>query len=329
MKRSTFTILTGAALLAPRAVRAQASAPMRFGTIATESFALLFYAQEAGFFKKHGVEAQMTYFRGGGAALTALVGGSVDLACVNWGAISNAHMRGIPVQAIAAGGLYTSASPTTILAVGKDSTIRTGADLNGKTVGLSTLEDLQQAAVMKWVDQNGGTSSTMKFVELAIPQIPPALNAGRLDAGIVLEPILTAQASQIRVLAKCYDVDRAEAHDLRRGRPRRLPHQERGLDPVGGRRTARDGELGQRESRGGRQDTRTGFEDTADDDFGDAPVALQRPARSGDHPAGHRRFGGLPLHLAHVSGARDVLAGSSRLTSLAVSRFTLQGAGFR
>ena len=204
MRRTRF-LAAAAALLAPRVAGAQTLTPVRVGTVPTESFGLPFFAQEGGFFKKHGIDAQLTYFRGGGAVLTGLVGGSLDVACVNWGATANAHMHAVPVQVIAAGGIYTSEAPTTILAVGKDSTIRTAADLNGKTVGLSTLADLQQAAVMKWVDENGGNSASVKFVELSIPQIPPALNANRLDAGIVLEPILTAQAGQIRILAPVYD----------------------------------------------------------------------------------------------------------------------------
>lgn len=207
MNRATFTALTAAMLAVPALpVRAQSVTTFRMGTAAVESYGLSIYAHEAGFFKKQGLEAQMTYFPGGGAVLAALVGGSLDYACVNWGAISNAHVKGIPVMAIAPGGLYTSDSPTTILAVGKNNTtIRTAKDLNGKTVAVSTMKDLQQSAIMKWTDLNGGDSSTLKFIELPIPEVPPALNSNRIDAGIVLEPVLTNVKGDIRVLSKAYD----------------------------------------------------------------------------------------------------------------------------
>lgn len=206
MNRATFTALTVAAAAVPISARAQSLTTIRFGTTAVESYALAIYTQEAGFFKKQGLDAQITPFAGGGAVLTALVGGSLDYACVNWGAIGNAHAKGIPISVIAAGGLYSTDSPTTILAVGKsNTTYHTGKDLNGKTIGVSTIKDLQQASVMAWVDATGGDSSTLKFVEMPIPEIPAALDTGRLDAGIVLEPILTADKSQLRVLAKCYD----------------------------------------------------------------------------------------------------------------------------
>lgn len=207
MKRATFTALTATAVVMPRfPAGAQALTTIRFGTTAVESYALGIYTQEAGFFKKHGIDAQITAFNGGGAVLTALIGGSLDFACANWGALSNAHAKSIPVSVISAGGIYNSDSPTTILAVAKaNTTTRTGKDLNGKTAGVSTLKDLQQASIMKWVDSTGGDSSTMKFLELPIPEMSQALNSGRIDAGIVLEPILTSVKPDIRVLAKCYD----------------------------------------------------------------------------------------------------------------------------
>jgi NitT/TauT family transport system substrate-binding protein len=207
VNRASFAALAAAALAAPAfPALAQTTATFRMGTAAVESYALCIYAHEAGFFKKQGLEAQMTYFPGGGAVLAALVGGSLDYAAVNWGATSNAHVKGIPVMAIAPGGLYTSESPTTILAVAKNNTtIRTAKDLNGKTIAVSTMKDLQQSAIMRWVDTNGGDASTLKFIELPIPEVPPALNANRVDAGIVLEPVLTSVKGDIRVLSKAYD----------------------------------------------------------------------------------------------------------------------------
>jgi NitT/TauT family transport system substrate-binding protein len=206
MNRATFTAaLAAGAAFAPIAARAQSLATIRFGTTAVESYALAIYAQEAGFFKTQGLDAEITAFNGGGAVMTALVGGSLDYGCANWGAISNAHVKSIPVSVISAGGIYSTDSPTTILAGAKNSTYKTGKDLNGKTVAVSTLKDLQQASVMKWVDVTGGDSSTLKFLEIPIPEIPPALNSNRIDAGIVLEPILTATKNDIRIIGKCYD----------------------------------------------------------------------------------------------------------------------------
>jgi NitT/TauT family transport system substrate-binding protein len=208
MKRTTFTMLAGAfagAASLPRAARAQNLTTIRFGTAAVESYALALYAAERGSFRNAGLDVQITTMTGGGAVMAAVAGGALDLACANLGAQANAHIRGIPIAMIAPGGLYTSASPTTVLAVAKNSPLHDGKALNGKTVAVSTLKDLQQASVMKWTDANGGDSSTLRFLEMAVPEMAPALVAGRIDAATLLEPSLTYAKNDVRVLGKCYD----------------------------------------------------------------------------------------------------------------------------
>jgi NitT/TauT family transport system substrate-binding protein len=105
----------------------------------------------------------------------------------------------------AAGGNYSTNSPTTVLAVAKNAPFKIAKDLNGKTIGVSTLRDLQQASVMKWVDVNGGDSSTLKFIEIPVPEMAPALSAGRIDGACELEPSLTYSKNDIRIFGKCYD----------------------------------------------------------------------------------------------------------------------------
>jgi NitT/TauT family transport system substrate-binding protein len=207
MKRSTFTKLAGAAGAAAfaRPALGQSLTTIRIGTAPVESYALAVYATEHGFFKANGLDAQITILNGGGAVMSAIAGGALDLACANIGAQASAHVRGLPFSMVSPGGLYSSSSPTTVLAVAKASPLKVAKDLNGKTVGVSSLKDLQQASVMKWVDTNGGDSSTLKFIEIPVPEMAPALTANRLDAATLLEPSLTYAKNDIRVFGKCYD----------------------------------------------------------------------------------------------------------------------------
>jgi NitT/TauT family transport system substrate-binding protein len=206
MKRAAFTALLAAAATAPRAASAQAAPTViRLGTAPVESYALVYYGVERGFFKAANLDVQIQTFSGGGGVMQAAGGGALDMGCANVGAQANAHVKGLPFSMIAPGGLYSSKSPTTVLAIAKNSPFKTGKDLNGKTVGVSTLKDLQQVSVMKWVDANGGDSSTLKFLEIPVPSMPPALNAGRIDASCLLEPSLTFAKNDVKILGKCYD----------------------------------------------------------------------------------------------------------------------------
>ena len=49
---------------------------------------------------------------GSGEEIAHVIGGSLDYACANWGALSNAHVKSIPISVISAGGIYSSDSPT-------------------------------------------------------------------------------------------------------------------------------------------------------------------------------------------------------------------------
>jgi NitT/TauT family transport system substrate-binding protein len=208
VKRSAFTLLAGAAAGAAafaRPAAGQGLTTIRFGTAPVESYALAVYASARGAFKAAGLDVQITTLNGGGAVMSAIAGGALDLACANVAAQANAHVRGVPLSMICPGGMYSSTAATTVLAVAKNSPLKTAKDLNGKVVGLSTLKDLQQASVMKWMDSNGGDSSTLRFLEIPVPEMAPAIVAGRIDAATILEPSLTYAKDDTRVLGKCYD----------------------------------------------------------------------------------------------------------------------------
>ena len=208
MKRAMFTSLVAGAAVVPRLAAAQgAPTVIRLGTAPVESYALAIYGVDRGFFKAVNLDVQIQQFPGGGAVMTAAAGGALDMGCANVGAQANAHIRNIPLSMIAGGGNYSSDSPTTVLAVAKNSPLKTAKDLNGKTIGCSTLKDLQQVSVMKWVDSNGGDSSTLKFLEIPVPEMAPALvaTAESTAAPANLEPSLTFAKNDIRIFGKCYD----------------------------------------------------------------------------------------------------------------------------
>jgi len=207
MNRARFVATTVLATAAPRIGLAQGLASVRLGTIANESSGLAIYAREQGFFARNGIDVQLEYIGGASPGITAaLVGGAIDVGCISMGAGSNAHLRGIPLRLIAAGGIITIESPTTLLCVPKGSPIQSARDLNGKTVSTAGLHEVQHVAEAKWIDQNGGDSRTVKWLEISGADVPVALMAGRIDASPIGEPILTNTAGELRPIGNPYDV---------------------------------------------------------------------------------------------------------------------------
>ena len=206
MKRSFALLLTGAAAFAGTLpARAQTAPKIRVGVGAVESYSQGSYAQEMGFYRQAGLDADVQTLVNGGAITAAVIGGSLDLGTTNGGSMANAYVRGLPIYCVAPSGLYTSASPTTQLIVAKDGPIQSAKDLNGKRIAVTTLRDLQQAAIMKWIDDNGGDSRSCSFVEIPNAELVASIVAKRIDASALLEPQLTEQKDRVRVLSSPYD----------------------------------------------------------------------------------------------------------------------------
>jgi NitT/TauT family transport system substrate-binding protein len=108
---------------------------------------------------------------------------------------------------VAGGGLYDSKNPNFGLVVKTDSAIKTAADLNGKNVAVSALNDLYAIGTRSWMDKNGGDSSTIKQLELPISAVADAIAAGRVDAGGLIDPELASAVEDGKVRWLAHDFD--------------------------------------------------------------------------------------------------------------------------
>jgi NitT/TauT family transport system substrate-binding protein len=193
MKRLQSLITTGSFLIAgalPAA--AQTSLTVRVMCTPTDSYGEAYYAQDMGFFTEHNVNVEFVGSSGGAIAINALAGNSADVGVANPLSTAQAYTKGIPISILAGGGLYTTASPATLLLVPKSSTLRTAKDLEGKTIGLPGLGDQLQAATIVWLQKNGADPAKVRFIEVNPgPLIRAALMRDRVDAATAPEPTLT------------------------------------------------------------------------------------------------------------------------------------------
>jgi ABC-type nitrate/sulfonate/bicarbonate transport system substrate-binding protein len=73
--------------------------------VAIDLYAGAYYAQDQGFFKAAGLDVDVTTLANGGAAATALAGGSADIAVTNLIQTATAVAHGVPLTVIAGAGL--------------------------------------------------------------------------------------------------------------------------------------------------------------------------------------------------------------------------------
>jgi NitT/TauT family transport system substrate-binding protein len=167
-----------------------------------DNSAEVYYAQEMGFFKDAGLDVHVTPMTNSSAIIAALAGGGGDIGNSVVGSVADARGKGIPVLFLAPAGMSDISSPTAALIVAKDSPIKTAADLKGKTIAVSGLNDLTYFATRAWIDKNGGNSAAVKFLELPFPSEAAAVTTHRVDAAYMVEPFYAMAESDVRLLGR-------------------------------------------------------------------------------------------------------------------------------
>jgi NitT/TauT family transport system substrate-binding protein len=205
VRRSIFLGSAAAAAVAARSASASAaSETLRVGVLQGDSSAEPLYAQALGIFDRHGLGARIESFPGGAAVIAAVLGGALDVGFSNVVSLANAVARGLPIVALAPASLFTSSVPDVRLCKARGSALRTGSDLNGKTIAVTSLGGLLSVGASAWIDKNGGDAKTVKFVELVFSEMGAALKQKRIDAAMISEPLLTEAAADIEPLGDAF-----------------------------------------------------------------------------------------------------------------------------
>jgi len=207
LSRSRMLAGTGAALaLWPTILRAQTLATVRLAGVATDDLTPVFYAIKNGLYQKAGLDVQVVPTSTGTAATEAVVSGAYELGKGSLIASLVAHLKGLPLTIVGNGAIWDPKSPFSLMVVASDSTVKTGADLNGKTLSTAALNDLNELAMRAWIDKTGGDSKTIKWIELPNSAAGAALADHRVEATSLNEPQLSAAigTGKVRSLAPCY-----------------------------------------------------------------------------------------------------------------------------
>jgi NitT/TauT family transport system substrate-binding protein len=190
-----------------RAVEAQDLIPIRIASAPADDVTPGLYAIHADLFKNEGLSVQFDAMANGAAVAAAVVGGSLQFGQSGVLTPIAAYLRGIPFKFVAPTGVYVSDAPYALMLVKKDSPIRSARDLNGKTIAAPSVKDLNAVAQLLWIDRNGGDSKSVRQIELTYAAMLPALDEGRVDAAMLLQPALQAalESGRTRVLAAPHD----------------------------------------------------------------------------------------------------------------------------
>jgi NitT/TauT family transport system substrate-binding protein len=202
MKASRAQFVSAAAALAaaPAMATAQAGPVLRIASTASDAYAGALYAHDAGFFDRAGLNTDVQVLASGAAITSAVAAKAVDIGITNALPLVAAVQRGVPFRYFCSGGLVNLDEFG--MCVKPDSPIKDWKDLAGKTVAVSSLNDVAVIAMRALVDQQGADSSTVRLVEMPFSEMAGAISRGVVAAGPIAEPALSAAKKQgtVRVL---------------------------------------------------------------------------------------------------------------------------------
>jgi NitT/TauT family transport system substrate-binding protein len=182
------------------------SRQVKVGIIPIVDVAPIYLGERQGFFSSRGMELTLESGQGGAAIVPGVVSGQFQFGFSNVTSLLIAQERGLPLKVVSNGVASTGKDKADYSGVVvRDDSIRTAADLAGRQVAVNTLKNIGDSTIRASVRKAGGDPSSLEFVELAFPDMPAALEAGRVDAIWVVEPFLSASvAAGGRMIASNY-----------------------------------------------------------------------------------------------------------------------------
>jgi NitT/TauT family transport system substrate-binding protein len=175
-----------------------ASAPSRgdaeafrvgYPSLAT-GFAASWVTADKGIWKKHGLDVELIFLRGGSRTVAALIGGSVDFILGSDLGITTAILQGASLTRV---GVTTNTLGYSIVVQPNIKTIR---DLKGKIIGITPGRDAAYARVVKLLRDNGMDSSK-DVTFLSVGDGGPAARVAALSTGVIHASMFTPPSDMI------------------------------------------------------------------------------------------------------------------------------------
>ncbi|MHB1487734.1 MAG: ABC transporter substrate-binding protein [Acidimicrobiales bacterium] len=146
-----------------------------------------------GYFKQHGLNLTYQNLSGGGpATVAALQSGSVQFANVSSPVFMTATSKGVPVTSVLELDVIGRTTSPEAIFVKSDSSIRSPSQLKGATIGVNTINSLEEIRLVTEVlPAEHISQSQVHIVPIPFGQMQEALTTGEVQAVIPFEPFTT------------------------------------------------------------------------------------------------------------------------------------------
>jgi NitT/TauT family transport system substrate-binding protein len=153
--------------------------------------AAMFYAQDGGIFRKHGLNVSFVAQASPVAVEASMASGTEQFGFITTPVLVNLNSKGVPVKCVSSvdGNEPSSdASDSTVLVAAKGSGITSVKGLAGKSVAEVQLTSLNSLAVEVLTKRAGIDPASVHLIAMPFPQMPAALAQGRVQAAVIVAP---------------------------------------------------------------------------------------------------------------------------------------------
>jgi NitT/TauT family transport system substrate-binding protein len=153
--------------------------------------AALFYAQDGGIFRKHGLNVSFVAQASPVAVEASMASGTEQFGFITVPVLINLNSKGVPVKCVSSvdgNQPADAAHDSTVLVAAKGSGITSIAGLAGKNVAEVQLTSLNSLAVQVLARRAGIDPKSIHQIAMPFPQMPAALAQGRVQAAVIVAP---------------------------------------------------------------------------------------------------------------------------------------------
>src|SRR3984885_8421295 len=161
--------------------------------------ASLFYAQNSGIFRKHGLNVNFVAQASPVAVEAAMASGTEQFGFITTPVLINLNSKGVSVKCVSSVDGSEPSNPandSTVLVAAKGSGITSVKDLAGKNVAEVQLTSLNSLAVEILAKNAGIDPASIHQVAIPFPQMAAALAQGRVQAAVIVAPFAATATSE-------------------------------------------------------------------------------------------------------------------------------------
>ena len=190
---ATLTVLSGAAPGASTKVHRQMADTITVATLPIANALPMDLGIQKGFFASQGIEIKKSLLQSGNDIVLGVGAKTFQIGYVGYVPAMIARTNGIPLTIIAASeveGTSVDDNWQNIL-VKSSSSIKTPADLAGKTIAVNALKGVGEVIIKAALKKAGVDPNSVKLLAMPFPTMRTALNNGQVDAIWTPEPFMS------------------------------------------------------------------------------------------------------------------------------------------